>query len=108
MPFRLDPRRETWMTASHVVRVLDTLDKDGDSARFVGGVVRNAILRREIADIDLATPLVPNEVIRRLEAAGIKAVPTGVEHGTVTAIIDAKAIEVTTLRRDVATDGRHA
>jgi len=108
MAFRLDPKRETWMSAAHVVRVLDALEKDGGAARFVGGVVRNAILRREITDIDLATPLVPDEVIRRLEVGGIKAVPTGIDHGTVTAVIDGERVEVTTLRRDVATDGRHA
>jgi poly(A) polymerase len=108
MTVRLDPKRETWMTAPQTVRVLDALEKVGGAARFVGGVVRNAVLRREISDIDIATPLVPDEVVRRLEAAGIKAVPTGIEHGTVTAVVDGKSIEVTTLRRDVATDGRHA
>lgn len=108
MPFRLDPKREVWMTARETLRVLDSLEKDGGAARFVGGVVRNAILRRETSDVDIATPLVPADVIRRLEAAGIKAVPTGIDHGTVTAIADGKPIEVTTLRRDVATDGRHA
>ena len=108
MAFRLDPKREVWMTAAQTVRVLDALEKDGGTARFVGGVVRNAILRREITDVDVATALVPNEVVRRLDAAGIKAVPTGIDHGTVTAIVDGRSIEVTTLRRDVATDGRHA
>ncbi len=108
MAFRLDPKREVWMSAPATERVLAALTKDGGDARFVGGVVRNAILRTEIADIDIATPLVPDEVVRRLEAAGIKAVPTGIEHGTITAIADGKSFEVTTLRRDVETDGRHA
>jgi poly(A) polymerase len=108
MTFRLDPKREVWMTAPATERVLDALTKDGGDARFVGGVVRNAILRTEIADIDIATPLVPEDVVRRLEAASIKAVPTGIEHGTITAIADGKSFEVTTLRRDVETDGRHA
>src|SRR5580693_418940 len=108
MTFRLDPKREVWMSAPATVRVLDALTKDGGDARFVGGVVRNAILRAEIADIDIATPLVPEDVVRRLEAAGIKAVPTGIDHGTITAIADGKSFEVTTLRRDVETDGRHA
>src|SRR5215472_17348701 len=108
MTVRLDPKRETWMTASHTARVLDALEKDGGAARFVGGVVRNAILRREINDVDIATPLVPDDVMRRLESAGTKAVPTGIDHGTVTAVVDGKSIEVTTLRRDMATDGRHA
>jgi poly(A) polymerase len=105
---RLDPKREIWMTGPEVGRVLDALTKDGGDARFVGGVVRNALLRREITDIDIATQLVPTEVTRRLEAAGIKAVPTGIDHGTITAVVDKKTFEVTTLRRDVETDGRHA
>lgn len=108
MPFRLDPKRESWMTTRETARVLDALEKDGGAARFVGGVVRNAILRRDITDVDIATPLVPTEVVRRLEAAGVKAVPVGIDHGTVTAVIEGKSVEVTTLRRDVATDGRHA
>ena len=77
-------------------------------ARLVGGVVRNALLGRPISDIDVATPLVPTVVRERLEAAGIKAVPTGIEHGTITAVIKGKPFEVTTLRRDVETDGRRA
>ncbi len=105
---RLDPKREMWMTGPEVTRVLDALTKDGGDARFVGGVVRNALLRRDITDIDIATPLVPAEVTRRLESAGIKAVPTGIDHGTITAVVDKKTFEVTTLRRDVETDGRHA
>ncbi len=105
---RLDPKREIWMTGPEVSRVLDALTKDGGDARFVGGVVRNALLRRDITDIDIATPLVPAEVTRRLEAAGIKAVPTGIDHGTITAVTGEKTFEVTTLRRDVETDGRHA
>jgi poly(A) polymerase len=78
------------------------------SGRFVGGAVRDTLLGRPVGDIDLATPLTPDAVIHRLELAGIRAVPTGLAHGTVTAIADGQAVEVTTLRRDVATDGRHA
>ncbi|GAA0549221.1 CCA tRNA nucleotidyltransferase [Rhizomicrobium palustre] len=77
-------------------------------ARFVGGVVRNALLGRPVTDIDIATPLPPDKVKALLEVAGIKAVPTGIDHGTITAVVDGKPFEVTTLRRDVATDGRHA
>jgi len=77
-------------------------------ARFVGGCVRDALLKRPIGDIDLATPLFPDEVMRRLAAAGIKAVPTGLAHGTVTAVCEHHAFEITTLRRDVETFGRHA
>jgi poly(A) polymerase len=77
-------------------------------ARFVGGCVRDAILKRPIGDIDLATPLFPDEVMRRLAAAQIKVVPTGLSHGTVTAVSEGRPFEITTLRRDVETDGRHA
>jgi len=77
-------------------------------ARFVGGCVRDAILKRPIADIDIATPLFPDEVMRRLGAARIKVVPTGLTHGTVTAVTDSRSFEITTLRRDVETFGRHA
>jgi poly(A) polymerase len=76
--------------------------------RFVGGAVRDTLLGIDVSDVDLATRLQPGEVVRRLEAAGIKAVPTGIAHGTVTAVSAGTPVEVTTLRRDVATDGRHA
>src|SRR5580704_4478789 len=79
-----------------------------DCARFVGGCVRNAILGVPVRDIDIATPLTPPEVIAALETAGIKAVPTGIAHGTVTAVAKGKPFEITTLRRDVETDGRRA
>ncbi|HEU0044394.1 CCA tRNA nucleotidyltransferase [Sphingomonas sp.] len=77
-------------------------------ARYVGGAVRDTLLGLAVSDVDLATPLEPVEVVRRLEAAGIRAVPTGIAHGTVTAVSQGAIVEVTTLRRDVATDGRHA
>ena len=77
-------------------------------ARFVGGSVRDTILKRPIGDIDIATPLYPEEVTRRLEAAGLKAVPTGIAHGTITAVASGRPFEITTLRRDVETFGRHA
>jgi len=84
------------------------LTRDGGEARFVGGAVRNALLGEDVGDVDIATPLVPDEVTRRLEAAGLGVVPTGIAHGTVTAISSRKPFEVTTLRRDVSTDGRRA
>ena len=80
----------------------------GDEARFVGGAVRDALLGLPVADLDIATRHPPEEVIDRLRRAGIKAVPTGLAHGTITAVIDSGPVEVTTLRRDVSTDGRHA
>ncbi len=77
-------------------------------ARVVGGAVRDTLADREVGEIDLATPRPPEQVTETLKAAGIRAVPTGLEHGTVTAVADGHGFEVTTLRRDVATDGRHA
>lgn len=77
-------------------------------ARVVGGAVRDTLANRPVTEVDLATPRVPAMVTETLLAAGIRSVPTGIEHGTVTAIVDSRGFEVTTLRRDVATDGRHA
>jgi poly(A) polymerase len=96
------------MTAPETRAVMDALSRDGGVARFVGGAVRNALIGEPIGDIDIATPLPPNEVTARLTAAGLGAVPTGIEHGTVTAVANGKPYEVTTLRRDVETDGRRA
>lgn len=78
------------------------------SARVVGGAVRDALAGRAVADVDLASPLPPEAVMAALKAAGLKAVPTGIAHGTVTAVVDGRGFEITTLRRDVETDGRHA
>jgi poly(A) polymerase len=108
MKKKLDPSREPWMRAAETRAVMDALTSGGGAARFVGGAVRNALLQREVGDIDIATPLLPQAVMRRLESARIRAVPTGIEHGTITAIVNGHAFEVTTLRRDVETDGRHA
>ena len=108
MMHRLDPSREDWMTAPETIATMDALTKDGGGARFVGGVVRNALLGLPVTDIDIATPLLPEEVMRRLTIARLGAVPTGIEHGTITAIANGKAFEITSLRRDVTTDGRRA
>ncbi|MEY4501636.1 MAG: hypothetical protein RIS52_1526 [Pseudomonadota bacterium] len=78
------------------------------AARFVGGCVRDAMAGQSATDIDLATPLPPAEVMAQLEGAGIKVIPTGLDHGTVTAVAQGETVEITTLRRDVATDGRRA
>jgi poly(A) polymerase len=88
--------------------LLALLDRDGEEARVVGGAVRNALLGQKVGDIDVATTAVPQEVVRRVEAAGQKAVPTGIEHGTITAVIDGRPFEVTTLRQDIETFGRKA
>ncbi|MBL8833362.1 MAG: CCA tRNA nucleotidyltransferase, partial [Rhodospirillales bacterium] len=86
----------------------DVLAALGGEARFVGGCVRDALQGQPPADIDLATPLLPDDVTAKLGAAGLKAIPTGLAHGTVTAIARGRKFEITTLRRDVSTDGRHA
>ena len=108
MNLRLDPAREAWMSAAPTRAVIQALNRDGGAARFVGGAVRDALIGRQVSDIDIATPLEPEQVIQRLRSAGLNAVPTGIAHGTVTAIAFGKPFEVTTLRRDVATDGRRA
>jgi poly(A) polymerase len=99
-----------WMTAPDTTAVLDALEAAGgaDCARFVGGCVRNTLIGSPVADIDIATVLTPQAVTQALKAGGLKAVPTGLEHGTVTAVSGGKPFEITTLRRDVETDGRRA
>src|ERR1700741_4106061 len=106
-----DPRvlaNAPWLTSGPTARVLKLLDGNGEEARVVGGSVRNALLNIPIGDIDIATTALPEEVARRAKAAGIKCVPTGIEHGTVTLVIDAHPFEVTTLREDTETFGRKA
>jgi poly(A) polymerase len=98
----------SWLREPAVSNLLATLDRDGEEARVVGGAVRNALLDLPHGDIDIATTALPGEVIRRAEAAGFKAVPTGIDHGTVTVVVDGRPFEVTTLREDVETFGRHA
>ncbi|MFH5773063.1 CCA tRNA nucleotidyltransferase [Paracoccus sp. NGMCC 1.201697] len=89
-------------------RVLAALSDAGHQALVVGGAVRNALLGEPIADVDIATSALPDDTRRLTEAAGLRAVPTGAEHGTITVVADSKGFEVTTFRRDVETDGRHA
>jgi poly(A) polymerase len=97
-----------WLTHGPAGRVLALLNGNGEEARVVGGAVRNALLKIPIGDIDIATTALPDEVIRRANAAGIKNVPTGIEHGTVTLVVDRQPFEVTTLREDTETFGRKA
>lgn len=97
-----------WRSRRGMERLLDALAADDGETRYVGGAVRDDLLDLPVSDVDLATRFEPEEVIRRLEAARIKAVPTGIDHGTVTAVSDGHPYEVTTLRRDVETFGRHA
>src|ERR1700740_249774 len=97
-----------WLRSGPAARVLGLLNADGEEARVVGGAVRNALLNIPIGDIDIATTALPDEVVRRAKAAGIKSVPTGIEHGTVTLVVGARPFEVTTLREDTETFGRKA
>lgn len=104
IPTTLPPAE--WMHRPGLDRLAAALGED--AARYVGGAVRDTLLGLPVADIDVATIHPPQEVVRRLQAAGIKAIPTGIAHGTVTAVADGTVVEVTTLRHDVTTDGRHA
>jgi poly(A) polymerase len=97
-----------WLREGPLSALLAVLDRDGEEARVVGGAVRNARLGLPHGDVDIATTALPQEVMRRAEAAGFKPVPTGVDHGTVTIVVEGRPFEVTTLREDVETFGRHA
>ncbi len=97
-----------WLARPATMAVIGAISAGGYDARIVGGAVRNALLGAPVKDIDIATTAVPGEVIRLAAAAGLRAVPTGIEHGTVTVVVEHTPIEVTTLRRDVETYGRHA
>ncbi|QQA42838.1 CCA tRNA nucleotidyltransferase [Pelagovum pacificum] len=97
-----------WLTSAPSQAVCGALTDAGHQAWFVGGCVRNALLRAPVSDLDISTDAHPEQVIALAEAAGLKAVPTGVEHGTVTVIADGAPYEITTFRRDVETDGRRA
>lgn len=98
-----------WTTRADLAALVAALDPAGEGiVRYVGGAVRDTLMGLPVKDIDMATPLEPPEVIARLTAAGIRSVPTGLAHGTVTALTAGGPVEITTLRRDVSTDGRHA
>ena len=110
------PQAMQWLDSAPARKVMKALEAarpaapqvEGSMARFVGGCVRNALLGQEVDDIDIATPLTPPQVADALLAAGIRMAPTGIEHGTITAVADGVPFEITTLRRDVETDGRRA
>jgi poly(A) polymerase len=97
-----------WLARGPVAALLAVLDHDGEEARVVGGALRNALMGEPPGDIDIATTALPDEVVRRVGAQGYKAVPTGIDHGTITVVIDGIPLEVTTLRQDVETFGRKA
>lgn len=97
-----------WLSESPLTELLATLDREGEEARVVGGAIRNTLIGDLPGDIDIATTALPDEVMRRVQAAGFKAVPTGIEHGTITAIAQGRPFEITSLREDVETFGRRA
>jgi poly(A) polymerase len=97
-----------WLDRAETQTVFAALAARGHAARAVGGAVRNALVGRPVADVDIATDARPDEVMRAAEAAGLKAIPTGLAHGTVTVVAGERPYEITTLRKDVETHGRHA
>lgn len=103
-----DLAEQPWFCAASVRQVFALLDRDGEEARIIGGAVRNALIGRPVHEVDFATTATPAVVMERAAGAGMKAVPTGIDHGTVTLVIAGHGYEVTTLREDIATDGRHA
>ncbi len=108
LPATLRLENDAWLGAAPLQCVLGLLNGDGEEARVVGGAARNALMGLPLSDIDIATTAVPEEVMRRAASAGLKAVPTGIDHGTITVVIDGVPFEVTTLREDVETFGRKA
>ncbi len=97
-----------WLKDKSLQKLLAVLSGEGEGARVVGGAVRNTLLGQEVSDLDIATTCLPEETLRRAKEAGFKVVPTGIDHGTITVVAAGRPFEVTTLRADVATDGRHA
>jgi tRNA nucleotidyltransferase/poly(A) polymerase len=97
-----------WLRAPALARALSLLNSGGEEARVVGGAARNALMGLPLSDIDIATTALPDEVVRRAAAGGLRVVPTGIDHGTVTLVVDGAPFEVTTLRQDVETFGRKA
>lgn len=113
-PLEINLSNEQWLKAPELVKLMGILNKDADNARIVGGAVRDSLLNlygnynKNIVDIDIATKTLPSENIALLETAQIKVIPTGIKHGTITAVLAGKPYEITTLRRDVLNDGRWA
>lgn len=99
---------ERLLTQPETAALMHALNGGGEETRLVGGIIRNALMHRSVTDVDMATTALPGEVARRSQAAGWKVVPTGIDHGTVTVVINGAPFEVTTLREDMETDGRHA
>ena len=99
---------DEWLKNSDTILVMNALKSKGNQAFFVGGCVRNSLLCKQITDIDIATNANPNEVIALAKKAGLKSIPTGIDHGTITIVSNGSTYEVTSFRKDIKTDGRHA
>lgn len=107
-PAQIDLSGQDWLHANGLQRLFDALESCGAEARAVGGAVRNSLVSVPVADVDIATTALPEDVIAAANSAGLKPIPTGIDHGTVTVLSEGEAYEVTTLRRDVETFGRQA
>lgn len=99
---------DSWLRSEPIQTLFDLLEGAGGEAMVAGGAVRNSLMGLSVRDVDVATTLLPHDVIASVEAGGHKAVPTGIEHGTVTVVVSGASFEVTTLRQDIETNGRHA
>jgi poly(A) polymerase len=100
--------RANWLRSKPLQALFAALNRDGGEVRVVGGAVRNTLLGTKVSDVDLATTHLPEETVRLAKEAGFKPVPTGIEHGTITVVVQGQPFEVTTLRKDIETNGRHA
>ncbi len=100
--------RANWLRSKPLQALFAALNRDGGEVRVVGGAVRNTLLGTKVSDVDLATTHFPEETVRLAKEAGFKPVPTGIEHGTITVVVQGQPFEVTTLRKDIETNGRHA
>ena len=105
---KIAAKHAKWLQVDGLQKLFVVLEENDEEVRVNGGAVRNSLLGEAVSDVDLSTTLLPKKVMERLKKAGIKAIGTGLEHGTVTAVIEAQAYEITTLRKDIKTDGRHA
>ena len=100
--------RANWLRSKPLQALFAALNRDGGEVRVVGGAVRNTLLGTKVSDVDLATTHLPEQTVRLAKEAGFKPVPTGIEHGTITVVVQGQPFEVTTLRKDIETNGRHA
>lgn len=105
---KLTQEQSVWLQSATLQKLFDGIEAAGGEVRVNGGAVRNALMNVKVNDVDLSTTLVPGDTVKALESIGFKTIPTGIEHGTITAILEGDSYEVTTLREDIETDGRYA